>query len=213
MIQNGIDRSEFPENPDGSPVRKKLGLEGKTILGFTGFLRDWHGLTRVLDLMAELKDSQDLHFLVVGDGPAREELERHAEKLGLTEQLTVLGVVPRDEVCGYVSAFDIALQPHAVSYASPLKMFEYLALGRAIIAPRQPNIEEILTDGENGLLFDPGNQDDFQTVLRKICTDADLRNRLGQGASKTIEARDYTWTGNAKRVTEIAEELIGRNKD
>jgi glycosyltransferase involved in cell wall biosynthesis len=73
----------------------------------------------------------------------------------LQERVTFTGVVPRERIPEYVAAFDIALQPAVVPYASPLKVFEYLALGKAIVAPRQPNIEEILTDRLNAFCLIP----------------------------------------------------------
>jgi glycosyltransferase involved in cell wall biosynthesis len=82
---------------------------------------------------------------VVGDGPARPALEVLASALALGDRVRFTGVVARERVPELVAAFDIALQPAVVAYASPLKLFEYLALAKAIVAPRQPNIEEVLT--------------------------------------------------------------------
>jgi glycosyltransferase involved in cell wall biosynthesis len=91
----------------------------------------------------------------VGDGPARAAIESLTESLGIPDRVTVTGIIDRDEVARYVGVFDIALQPDVVEYASPLKLFEYMALGKAIIAPDRANIREILTHGRDALLFDP----------------------------------------------------------
>jgi glycosyltransferase involved in cell wall biosynthesis len=97
-----------------------------------------------------------------------------------------------------------------VAYASPLKLFEYLALGKAVIAPRQPNIEEILIDDDNALLFDPAVPGALEQALTRLCGDPALRQRLAASAAATIARRDLTWLGNARRVTELASRALGR---
>lgn len=211
VVQNGIDRRRFPLGLDGGETRRRLGLEDKLVLGFTGFIRDWHGLHHVVDALAEPRDGPPLHFLVVGDGPARPALEARARELGIADRLTILGVVGRDDVASYIASFDIALQPRVVAYASPLKLFEYMALGRAIVAPDQDNIREILTDGEDALLFTPEDGQAFRAAITRLVDDALLRDRLGQAAARLIEARGYSWDGNAERVAELARELVGKD--
>lgn len=105
--------------PDGAKMR--LGLEGAVVLGFTGFVRDWH-VHRIIDWMASPQAPQGTHLLVVGDGPVRAELEAQAQRLGLADRVTFTGVIHRDQVPSFVAAFDMALQLHVVTpYASPLK--------------------------------------------------------------------------------------------
>jgi len=201
VIPNGIDRRRFPPRLDATPIRRQLGLDGKVVLGFIGFVREWHGLPQVVDAMAALgEEGRDLHLLVLGDGPALADLRRHAERRGLAERVSCLGLVGRDQVAAHIAAFDIALQPRVVAYASPLKLFEYMALGRAIIAPDQPNIREVLTDGVDSLLFAPGDAAAFRRCLRRLATDPALRRCLGQAAAAAIDQRGFTWDDNAIRV-------------
>jgi glycosyltransferase involved in cell wall biosynthesis len=208
VIPNGINSQRFGASPDTVAAKRALGLEGQLVLGFTGFVRDWHGMDTVIDFIAQ--DGAECHLLVVGDGPARAELEQQAQRLGVAARVSFTGVVQRDEVARHVAAFDIALQPAVVAYASPLKLFEYLALGRAIVAPSQPNICEVLRDGENALLFDPQNALGLVQAIRRLMDDADLRRRLERKAAETINEQSLTWVGNAKKVSALAERLIGR---
>jgi len=122
-------------------------------------------------------------------------------------------VVPRTRVAAHVALFDVALQPAVVVYASPLKLFEYLAMGRAIVAPATPNIREILVDGDNALLFPPGDDAAFRAAVRRLCGDPDLRARLGARARETIDARGLTWAHNAGTVTALASELLAGAAD
>src|SRR5262249_34768155 len=139
-------------------------------------------------------------LLIVGDGPARAELEARALRLGLADRVRFTGVVRREDIPRHVAAYDVALQPAATPYASPLKLFEYMALGRAIIAPIQPNICEILVDGDDALLFDPSVDGDFAAKTERLVNDAGLRRQLSAGALKTLITKDYTWSANAARV-------------
>lgn len=205
VIPNGINQTRFSANASGHAARRELGLTDKTILGFTGFIRSWHGLTRVVDAMVAMPEREDLHFLVIGDGPARAEIEDYAAEKGLADRVTTLGLVERDRVSHYVATFDVALQPSVVEYASPLKLFEYMALGRAIVAPDQGNIREVLTDGDDAILFDPDDTDAFTEAIVRLCRDDALRQRLGTAAAALIETQEYTWAANARRVVSLAE--------
>jgi glycosyltransferase involved in cell wall biosynthesis len=204
VIPNGINRDHFSAAPTPEIAKQRLGLTGKLVLGFTGFVRDWHGVDRVIRWMATADAPANAVLMVVGDGPVRGELEQLAAELSLHGRVRFTGVVNRDRVPEHVAAFDIALQPAVVPYASPLKLFEYLALGKAVIAPRQSNIEEILTDGDNALLFDANQPGAFEQSLTRLCADETLRNQLASAADATIDRLDLTWLGNARRVTQLA---------
>lgn len=204
VIPNGINKKHFAAAPATDEAKRRLGLTDRLVLGFTGFVRDWHGVDRVIRWMASADVPDNVHLLIVGDGPVRAELESLAQEYALVGRVHFTGVIDRTQVPDYVAAFDIALQPAVVPYASPLKMFEYLALGKAVIAPRQPNIEEVLTDGENALLFDANANNGFETALTRLCADATLRERLSTGAAETIDRLDLTWLANARKVIALA---------
>ncbi len=203
VIPNGINPVRFADAYTLSAAKQLRGLEGRLVLGFTGFVRSWNALDRVIDLIAREGEKHNLHLLVVGDGPARRDIEQMAEDMGVSHRVTVTGVIGRDEVGEYISAFDIALIPGVTEYASPLKLFEYLALGRAIVAPDMPNIREILTDGENAVLFDPVNKGAFAAAILRVGLDEQLRHRIARSAKATITAQNLTWANNASRVVAL----------
>jgi glycosyltransferase involved in cell wall biosynthesis len=204
VIPNGINESHFAGAPSHKIAKEMLGWSDALILGFTGFVRDWHGVDRVLRWIASASAPTNARLLIVGDGPARAELEQLAQELHLGDRVRFTGVIARNRVPEHVAAFDIALQPAVVPYASPLKLFEYLALAKAIIAPRQPNIEEVLVDGDNALLFDDAKPQAFEQALTRLCADANLRDRISAGAGATITRLGLTWHSNARRVTQLA---------
>lgn len=202
VIPNGINPEIFV--PISSELAKaSLGLSSKPVLGFVGYVRDWHGLDRIVSLMAERPALSMTNLLIVGDGPARSELLRQAEQLGIGDRLHFTGIVERGALPEIISAFDVALQPEVTAYASPLKLFEYMALGRAIVAPARSNILEVLEDGVDGVLFPPGDNWALADALERLIVDPELRIRLGTAAARKIVAFDMTWRGNARRVVSI----------
>ena len=88
----------------------------------------------------------------------------------------------REEIATYQAAFDIAVQPQATPYASPLKLFEYMALGHAIVAPDQPNLKEVLTHNKTALLFNPHIAESFKSEVTRLVKDGALRRQLGCAA-------------------------------
>jgi glycosyltransferase involved in cell wall biosynthesis len=206
VIPNGIDAAKFADLPDRRAAKQRLGLSGKRVLGFTGFVRRWNGLDAVIDLLASRGAELDMHLLLVGDGPARAELEQRAERMGVRSRMTITGIVPRDQIGAHIAGFDIALQPGVTAYASPLKLFEYMAAGLAIVAPDQPNIREILTDRVDALLIDPDRPETLAAAIVELCGDEALRERLAAAARAAIARRGFIWVNNARRVASLIAE-------
>ncbi|WP_026299751.1 glycosyltransferase family 4 protein [Elioraea tepidiphila] len=205
VIPNGIDLDDFP---DSLAARQSGAEAGELVLGFVGFVRDWHGLDAVVRGIAGWDGPARLKLRVVGEGPARPGLERLAAELGITGQVEFTGLAKREAIPGLVAGFDIALQPAVVPYASPLKVFEYMAAGRAIVAPDQPNIREVLEDGRTAILFDVKQSGALWQAIRRLAADPKLRARLGQAARAEVIGRERTWAGNARRVAGLAEACL-----
>lgn len=199
VVPNGVVLDRFAGEPrpvDANPV----------MLGFVGFVREWHGMDALIRHMAAETLPLPLALTIVGDGPARADLEALAATLGIAGRVRFTGVIGHKDVPAAVAGFDIALQPRVTAYPSPLKIFDYMAAGRAIVAPDQPNIREILRNNETALLFDPADPDALWRAVRRLATDAALRQRLGAAARAELIRRDYTWAGNARRIAGWAAE-------
>jgi glycosyltransferase involved in cell wall biosynthesis len=208
VVPNGVDLRRFSTDISGVEVRRELGLGSHVVLGFTGFVRQWHGLDRVLEVMANCGPAQELYLLIVGDGPAKADLKQVASRLGVAERVRFVGPIDHSEIPAYVAVFDIALQPSAVAYASPLKLMEYMAMGKAIIAPDQPNIRELITDKETGLLVMDGDTKGLAEAIALLVTNAELRLGLGRRAAQKVCERGLTWEANAERVEAVADQLF-----
>lgn len=200
VVGNGVDLQRFSPMPQAA-ARPALGLpRGVPVLVSGGGFVERKGFQRVIALLHALrKQFPGLVYLMVGDGPARSALEKPAHELNLGDRVRFTGVIGREQVPADVAAFDIALQPAVVPYAAPLKLFEYLALGNAIVAPNQPNLAEILHDGDNAVLFEAEQPGALESVLDRLCADTALRARLAAGALSTISRQGLTWRHNAQR--------------
>jgi len=203
VIHNGIDPDRFPVGPR-TPA-------AEVTIGFVGFCREWHGLEQVIRLLAE-PASTTLRFLLVGDGPALPLLIEEAKRLGVADRMAVTGLVPRDQVAACLERIDIALQPAVVPYACPLKLLEYMVMGKAIVAPACANVQELLEPEVTAVLFEPGSVAGLADAIRRLRDDIGLRERLGSNARSEVLRRPLTWSSNAQRVTRLATELLAPAK-
>jgi glycosyltransferase involved in cell wall biosynthesis len=117
------------------------------------------------------------------------------------------GLVPFESVPDYIGAMDICVIPQATWYGSPIKLFEYGAMGRPIIAPDWPPIREIMVDGETGLIVSPGTLDPLSSALVRLANDAELRQQLGQRFMERVRA-EYSWERVAERLSVICSDVL-----
>jgi glycosyltransferase involved in cell wall biosynthesis len=203
VIPNGINPAHYRQLPSTDEAKAGLNLQGRLVIGFTGFVREWDRLDRIMEWVAQRAAAYPVHLMVIGDGPARAEIEACAARLGVSDRLSFTGAVPREQVPVLSMAFDIALQTALVPYASPLCLFEYLALGKAIVAPDQPNHHEILSAGVDAVLYAPEDPAGIEKALDALCVDADLRERVALAASQVIARKQLTWKQHAAKVAAL----------
>jgi glycosyltransferase involved in cell wall biosynthesis len=128
--------------------------------------------------------------------------------------VTFTGNVPYDDIPHYIAAMDIAVAPyipHENFYYSPIKIFEYMVMGKPVVAGRIGQVEELIADGETGVLFEPGNVGQLTAALARLTDDVQLCRHLGEKASAWVQ-KERTWDNNAREVIAIAQELIERSK-
>jgi glycosyltransferase involved in cell wall biosynthesis len=208
VIPNGINPQDFKQLPAVDEAKARHGLSGRTVIGFIGFVREWDQLDRIVDWLARRPADDPATLMIVGDGPVRPALEDQARRLGIAHKLVFTGVVPRSAVPAAAMAFDIALQTALVPYASPLCLFEYMAMGKAILAPDQPNHHEVLVAGTDCDMYEPSSQFSIEERLDALIAEPARRARLGQQAREALVSRGYYWEGNARRVVSAATHLL-----
>jgi glycosyltransferase involved in cell wall biosynthesis len=202
---NGVDTVEFRPGCGGCEARRALGVEGKIVVGFLGTFGPWHGAPVLARAATQARERARCHFLFVGDGDQRSETEGIIESAGIKSCSTFTGRIAHAKVAAYLDACDLLVSPHVPAadgsefFGSPTKLFEYMAMARPVIASRLGQIADVIIDGENGLLVEPGDADALARAIDRLANDEALRARLGAAARQTVIER-YTWRHNAARV-------------
>ncbi len=207
VIPNGADTEKF--RPEAAYPSIRARFPGQVLVGFAGSFARFHGIELLEHAIARCTIRHPgTHFVLVGDGPAAGELRRRCERVSYGGQVTFLGALPHEQVPGVLAAMDVLLAPYRAEdffYFSPIKLFEYMASGRAVLAAGLGQIAEVIRHEENGLLYDPASPGDLVGKLLDLLEDREKRARLGAGARQTVLA-SYTWEHNARRVSQVLEE-------
>lgn len=213
VMQNGVRTESFKAAGASAELKTSLGLQNKTIIGFVGWFRKWHGLEVLVEAFHRANlAALNAALLLIGDGPAMEDLRREVQRYGLAKEVVFTGPLPHEQVPQYLELVDIAVQPAANEYCCPMKILEYMALGKAIVAPRQANIVDVLQENE-AAFFASGNGEDLGRAMQALVADDALRCRLGAAGSQALKERGYSWTTNAGRVVEALTSGVSSVRD
>jgi glycosyltransferase involved in cell wall biosynthesis len=184
--------------PPANPARGR-----SAVAGYAGHLYPWKGVDVFIRALARVPE---IRGLIVGGHPQeadRQRVEELAGQTGVSDRLTVTGLVPPGEVRRALQPATMLVLPNTASaiserYTSPLKLFEYLAAGRPIVASDLPAFREILTDGETAVLVKPGDVEALAGALQRLAADEALAARLGAAARALAPA--YSWDARAARI-------------
>ncbi len=168
---------------------------GSLVVGFMGSLLAYHRVDKLVDSFLRLAvDHQNIKLLIVGDGEVLPALKEVAVKSSFSDRIKFTGQVSKKEVYSYVSLMDIGVSPSHSWYGSPIKIFEYAALGAVVLAPREPNIEDVFVHMESAYLFE-GVGGLFNGV-NELILNSNLRIKLANNG-KSIVLKNHTWKSNA----------------
>ena len=220
VMPNGVNAQLFypakgsvRRSPCADGGRRRSGMRAATrpTLGFVGGLRPWHGVEILPELLERLHQRHpDVRIIIVGDGQLKGELKRAFEKRGLARSVRFAGLLPHEEVPAAIRKFDLALAPypkhHHDFYFSPLKLFEYMACGVAVVAARQGQIAALVRHGDTGWLYPPGDLHELAAGCERLLAHDALRRRVGAAAAKFVHEQ-FTWDKNAARVVALAKRL------
>ena len=203
VLPNGVNPERFALNT--SPSRP--GRSGEFIIGFVGTLKPWHGLEVLAEAFCRLhRQVPTARLLVVGGGPEGAGMQADLTRRGLRHAVEFTGPVDPDRVPGLLASMDAAVAPYPALdrfYFSPLKVYEYMAAGRATVASRIGQLANLIEDGVNGLLCPPGDPAALAAAFYRLHSEPELRARLGQSARLTV-LQNHTWAANARRILGLA---------
>lgn len=203
---NAVDPERYHPGINGGPIRRRLGLEAKLVIGFIGTFGPWHGaevLARaVRPVTARLPQA---HFLFIGDGSTMPKVQAIAAAEGVGARVTFTGLVPQEEAPAYLAACDILVSPHVRNpdgspfFGSPTKLFEYMAMGRGIVASDLDQIGEVLSHGKTAWLVPPGDASALAQGIGTLAEDPGLRRALGE-AARAEAVSHHTWRAHVERL-------------
>jgi glycosyltransferase involved in cell wall biosynthesis len=205
VMTNGVRLDHFQPQPQSEKLRQSLGIrKSDVVVGFVGWFRKWHGIEMLLEAFQKSKlAGRGVKVMLIGDGQAMADLRQYVQENQLNDSVIFTGPLPHAEVPPYLDLIDIAVQPAANEYCCPMKILEYMALGKPIVAPRQENVRELLSGKEEAQFFKPGDVNSLADALKALVNDPARAQRIGQRAKEAITGRVFLWTTNARRVLEI----------
>lgn len=179
-------------------------------IGYAGHLYPWKGVDLIIEAVTAL---QDTRALIIGGHPQEPDLQRvkdFAAQLDCASRVTFTGLLPPTEVAGRLREADVLVLPNpasAVSHAftSPLKLFEYMAAARPIVASDLPSVREVLVHERNALLVPPGNPQALTAAIRRLKDDRQLAAALAARAREDVS--EYTWEKRAERLEVLFDEV------
>jgi glycosyltransferase involved in cell wall biosynthesis len=207
IAPNGVDLAQYESLPNAMEARQHLGLENKLTVGFTGHIYPGRGADLLFELAGRMPE---VHFLWVGGTPDEVSYWRDRLADAGASNVTMTGFVENSRLPLYQAAADILLMPYGRSISAssgqdiaevinPMKMFDYMAAGRAIISADLPVLHEVLNE-KNAVFCEPGNVAAWERTLRSVLADIPGRLALGTQARKDVEG--YTWLARAERALE-----------
>jgi glycosyltransferase involved in cell wall biosynthesis len=207
---NGVDVERFRPGVGGIDARRELRIEAdEVVAGFVGTFGPWHGVEKLAEAIKTIPPSVRVRFVLVGSGSLHAEVEK---QLADEKRVIFTGAVAHDRVPKLLDACDILVAPHvpladgSEFFGSPTKIFEYMAMGKGIVASRLGQIGEVLVDEETALLVEPGNVGELGNAIVRLIESETLRTRLG-GRAREVAEREHTWMHNAQRVLEAYQDL------
>jgi glycosyltransferase involved in cell wall biosynthesis len=215
---NGVDPDTYRPDRDGEPVRRKLGIaRNEVVIAFIGTFGNWHGAEVLADAFGRmLANNPDLgarvRLLLIGDGGKMPVVQKILQRSGAINRTILTGTVPQPEAPDYLAAADIFASPHVPNpdgtpfFGSPTKLFEYMAMGRAIVASDLDQIGEILAHGKTAYLVPPADADTLAEGMAPLVRDTELRQRLG-AAARTRCLADFTWEQHTKHILDALREV------
>jgi glycosyltransferase involved in cell wall biosynthesis len=167
----------------------------------------WHASFDLIESFARVHQQvPSARLLMVGDGQTRAQTEDRARQLGLETVVSFVGVVPHEHIADWLAAADVAVVPYPKLpkevWFSPLKLYEYMAAGKAIVASRAGQVAQVLTDCYTGLLVDPGDRAGFAQALIHLLSDETERDRLGRNARRQA-VEQHSWAQYVRHLGNI----------
>jgi glycosyltransferase involved in cell wall biosynthesis len=207
---NGVEPAIYSPEVEGSAVRERFGLAGRTVVGFIGTFGPWHGAEVLAEAFGRLMTAEPelrrtVRLLMIGDGARMPDVRAAIAHHGISDLVTLTGIVPQAEGPAYLAACDILASPHVPNadgtpfFGSPTKLFEYMAMGKGIVASELDQVGDILEHGGAGVMVTPGDPDSLAAGLGQLIRDPERAASLGREARRLAVER-HSWRSHTARI-------------
>jgi glycosyltransferase involved in cell wall biosynthesis len=211
---NGVDTDLFNPQKDSSAIREKYGLEDSIVIGYSGGFNVYHGIeTLIKASKIILNKIQNAKIFLIGDGELRKFVDEFAEKNKIKDKIIVTGLVPLSEVPQYLAACDLLVSPFTFKstqnqkfFGSPIKIFEYMAMGKPIVTTNIGLLARICLDEINSLVMEEDNPNSLAEKVFKILEEPLLAKQLGENAREFV-VKNYSWSKKYDLIMEIYNKL------
>src|SRR5262249_11880963 len=216
---NGVDPDRYSPSIDGSAVRLRHGVAGFVVVGFISTFQPWHGagmlaqaFVRLLPQAPSYRDR--VRLLMIGAGPSLAATRQIVESAGLRECVRFTGLIEQADGPQHLAACDVLASPHVPNpdgtpfFGSPTKLFEYMAMGKAIVASDLDQIAEVFRHGETAWMVPPADANALAAGLRRLIDGAPLRAALGTAARADALAH-HTWQAHVDRSLAALASRVG----
>ena len=210
VIPNGISPHDFSPSPlppaDGH----------RPVILYVGTLADWQGLEVLIQAMPIILAQTPVVLRLVGPGRSRQRkiLHKMVRKLGLEDAVEICGAVPHHAISQAIAEADICAAPlglndrNIVQGCCPIKVIEYMACNRPVVASNLPVVRELLREGQDGMLFFPDDPQDLAKQIITLLTDRDRATRLAASAAERAQTK-FTWHAAQNRLIKVYAQLGG----
>lgn len=213
IIENGTNIDLF-RPMDVNEIKKKLNFNlNYNYICFVGHLVYWQGLENLIQAAPlVIKACSDARFLVIGDGVMKNEWMQLARRLDVFDRFIFTGSVPYEHVPMYINASDVCVAPfitarNAKIGLSPLKIYEYLACGKPVVASSIPGVIDLLTKSKCGIAVTPENIHELSDAILKLLQDDKLGKQMGRNG-KIYVVENNSWANVTKKIEHVCESII-----
>lgn len=216
VVPNGVDPDFFTPDKDGTYIREKFGLQDNFVCGFAGTFGNWHGVDTIAESINQIVEQiPNAKVFLIGDGPLRPDIERIIDASNSRDNVIITGMIEFAEMPNYMAACDVLLTPcknnddNSAFFNSPLKLYEYMAMEKPIVASFIGQQAEVIEDKVNGVAINANDVSDLVRGIKFVYDNPEIAKSMSKQARKDAIEK-YSWEIHVKKIIKIYEDIMAK---